>query len=59
MAESFTPEDALNMEHPADRFMCSRSANTFGVKFLDFRLRDVDSGEILIEVSKEEREILD
>ena len=59
MTESFSPEDALNMDHPADWFMCSRSANTFGVKFLDFRLRDVDSGEILIEVSREEWEILD
>ena len=31
----------------------------FGVKFLDFRLRDADSNDILIEVSREEREMLD
>ena len=56
---SFTPQDALAMDYPAPRFMCSRKANVFGVKFLDFRLRDADSGEILVEVSQEEREMLD
>lgn len=54
-----TADDALNLTSPSSKFFVDEAANIYGIKFQEFRLRDMDSGETLMEVSKEEREQLD
>lgn len=40
-----TPEDVLKLTAPADGYLCPLNANTFGVEFLKFEIRDYDSGK--------------
>ena len=53
-----SPAAAISMTQPATRFLVSRSANHYGIEFTDFRLRDMDSGEVLVNVPKEVRQML-
>lgn len=41
-------------------FLCSLTANTAGIQFLQFKIRDMESGETIFETSAEEsaKEIL-
>jgi hypothetical protein len=39
---------------PTDHFLCKLSDNTFNIKFGAFRIRDIDSGFVLVDVSEEE-----
>lgn len=45
--------DVLKLSRPTDIFLCPLSANTYGIDFLSFRIRDMDSGAVLFEVSKD------
>lgn len=42
-----------------DKFLCSLSDNTFGIKFVNFRVRDLDSGFVLFEVTDEGEDLPD
>ena len=48
-----TPDIVLNHSEPATSFYCPLSANTFNIQFLQFRIRDYDSGQILFEISRD------
>lgn len=37
-------------------YLCSPAANVFGIDFVKFKIRDVESGTTLFEVSKDEEE---
>lgn len=39
-----------------ENFLCPLSANTYGIEFVYFRIRDMDSGVVLVEVQKEDDE---
>ena len=41
--QNFTPEQAARMEGPTSGFICPFSANTYGIEFLSFTIRDADS----------------
>lgn len=47
-----TPEDVLGMEAPAGDFLCDMDANTWGIEFLDFAIRDVDRDRTVFSVSR-------
>jgi hypothetical protein len=60
MAESkITPEYVIALDKPTDRFLCPLSANTYNIKFLAFRIRDVESGYVLFEIETDPNDIED
>lgn len=42
--EDVSPEQVLKFEKPCQGFLCPLAANTYGVEFLKFEIRDLDSG---------------
>lgn len=47
------PSDVLKFTAPTKDFLCPLSANKYGVDFLAFKIRDMDSGRCFFEVSKD------
>jgi len=45
--------DILKFREPTQGFLCPLSANTYGIDFLAFKIRDMDSGRPIFEVSKD------
>lgn len=48
-----TPQSVLDLHAPTSHFLCPLSANTFGIQFLSFRIRDFDSGQVLFEIARD------
>jgi hypothetical protein len=48
---STMPEDVLQMESPAQGYLCPLDANVYGVEFLKFEVRDYDTGKPVYMVS--------
>lgn len=46
-----TPDVVREYKTFTDKFLCERSANIYDIKFRKFRMRDLDSGFVLFEVS--------
>ncbi len=44
-----TPEYCLGMTKPADTFLCAIDANTVGIRFLNFKIRDIETGSIIFD----------
>ena len=53
MAEPPCPTDVLDYTEPTDGYMCPLSANTYGIEFNSFRIRDYETQEQLFEVVKD------
>eukprot|EP01028_Stygiella_incarcerata_P004934 TRINITY_DN2131_c0_g1_i4.p1 TRINITY_DN2131_c0_g1~~TRINITY_DN2131_c0_g1_i4.p1 ORF type:complete len:276 (-),score=85.66 TRINITY_DN2131_c0_g1_i4:177-1004(-) len=51
MSEETTPEKVLAFKEPCSEFLCPLSANVYGFEFLQFSIRDADSGEVIFEIS--------
>lgn len=51
-----TPESVIALTSATSDFLCPLSANIYGIDFLYFRIRDMDTGVVLVEVQKEEDE---
>ncbi|KAF4691288.1 hypothetical protein FOZ60_015825 [Perkinsus olseni] len=51
--EWITPEVVTKFSCATDEFLCPASANTYGIDFLGFTVRDVDSGVKLLEITKD------
>mmetsp|Transcript_24564 Transcript_24564/g.29766 ORF Transcript_24564/g.29766 Transcript_24564/m.29766 type:complete len:189 (-) Transcript_24564:483-1049(-) len=51
--EDITPEAVLALTGPTDKFLCPLSANTFGLDFIEFEIKDGDSGYSLFSVQKD------
>ena len=51
-----TPESVIAYTSATADFLCPLSANIYGIDFLYFRIRDLDSGAVLVEVQKEEED---
>jgi len=50
---AMTPDEALAQKGPTDGFLCPLSANTYGLDFLEFEIKDYDSGESIFHVKKD------
>jgi hypothetical protein len=48
-----TPEDVTALTKPTDGFLCSLSANTFGIDFLSFSISDYQTKKVIFEVGKD------
>eukprot|EP00976_Prorocentrum_cordatum_P027296 553443-Prorocentrum_minimum.AAC.1 len=51
--EDITPDTVLELDGPTTRFLCPLSANEFGIDFIDFEVKDADSGRSLFRVQKD------
>ncbi|KAF0974832.1 hypothetical protein FDP41_006306 [Naegleria fowleri] len=49
-----TPQDVLKFTKPTEGFLCPLNANTVGIQFLEFKIRNCDTGEVLFHTSAEE-----
>ena len=54
--EDITPEYVVALTEATERFLCPLSANVYGIEFVYFKVRDLESGTVLFEVSNEEEE---
>jgi hypothetical protein len=54
METPINPEYARNLTDFTDNFLCELKDNVYNIKFLKFRVRDMDSGYVLFEVCDEE-----
>lgn len=50
--DSFPPALHPPPPHAAAGFLCPLSANTYGIDFLEFEIKDYDSGESIFHVSE-------
>jgi len=53
MSSAVSPADVLNLKGPTKEFLCPLSANTYGIDFLSFKIRDMDTQHVVFEVSKD------
>ncbi len=51
--QSITPNDVLQLESPAQGYLCPLDANSYGVEFLKFEVRDYDTGKPVYRVCKQ------
>eukprot|EP00898_Chlorokybus_atmophyticus_P007852 jgi/Chlat1/8068/Chrsp73S07528 len=51
--KDMTPEAVLQLNGPCKGFLCPLSANVYGIEFLQFEIRDYDSGRVLFSVKRE------
>ena len=52
-----SPEYVSALCEATDRFLCPLSANIYGIEFVYFKVRDLESGMVLFEVQNEEDEL--
>ncbi|KAL0235487.1 hypothetical protein GEMRC1_002069 [Eukaryota sp. GEM-RC1] len=50
---SITPEEVLNHTEPSATHLCSLADNTYGLDFLEFRVRDFDNKSVLFQISRD------
>ncbi len=53
ITDSPTPEEVLSFTQPTSGYCCPLVANTYGIEFESFRIRDYDSQQLLFEVAKD------
>jgi protein unc-119 len=54
--DEITPEYVSGLGEATDRFLCPLSANIYGIEFVYFKVRDLESGTVLFEVSNTEED---
>ncbi|CAK8694343.1 unnamed protein product [Clavelina lepadiformis] len=47
-----SPEDVLRLIAPTDNYLCDVEDNIYGIDFTRFRIRDLDTENVLFEISK-------
>uniref|UniRef100_A0A061RMU5 Gmp-delta subunit family protein n=1 Tax=Tetraselmis sp. GSL018 TaxID=582737 RepID=A0A061RMU5_9CHLO len=50
---SITPAEVLTYDKPTEGFLCPLSANTYGVEFLEFEIKDYDTNKCVFKVSRD------
>lgn len=48
-----TPDDVLTFTKPTDHFLCPLNANVYGIEFLKFTIRDMETNMQLFDVERE------
>ena len=52
--KQITPEQVRSLTGPTDKFLCSLTDNVYDIKFGAFRIRDMESGFILVDVTDQD-----
>lgn len=55
--QNIKPSDVLAMTSPAEGFLCPVEANTYGVEFVHFKIRNYETNDTLIEIAKKPEDI--
>lgn len=50
--QEITPEDVLQLNKITDNYLCSPDANIYDIDFTRFRIRDLESQNVLFEIAK-------
>jgi len=50
--DTITPDDVLRLGRSTENYLCPPEANIYGIDFTRFKLRDIDSNQVLFEVAK-------
>lgn len=50
--KEITPEDVTLLEQATKEYLCTPAANVYNIEFTRFKIRDMDSQEVLFEVNK-------
>lgn len=50
--EPITPEKILELTTPIDGFLCGLDANTYGIEFVYFKIRNYENNYTLCEIKK-------
>lgn len=58
-AVKITPEYVKTLEKPTERFFCPLSANRYKIQFLQFRVRDLESKDVLFEMKRDPEDFFD
>ena len=53
---SVTADTVLKFKKPTEGYLCSLDANTYGVEFLSFKIRDVKTKETIFEIDRDTME---
>mmetsp|Transcript_39800 Transcript_39800/g.55270 ORF Transcript_39800/g.55270 Transcript_39800/m.55270 type:complete len:190 (+) Transcript_39800:121-690(+) len=51
--DDISPDAVLALDGPTTKFLCPLSANSYGIDFLDFEIKDVDSAKTLFRIQKD------
>ena len=54
---SVTPADALKFTKPTEKFLCPVTANTYGISFGKFAIRNAKTNDVLLSIEPEEGEV--
>eukprot|EP00512_Aurantiochytrium_limacinum_P003487 CAMPEP_0171497892 /NCGR_PEP_ID=MMETSP0958-20121227/7530_1 /TAXON_ID=87120 /ORGANISM="Aurantiochytrium limacinum, Strain ATCCMYA-1381" /LENGTH=247 /DNA_ID=CAMNT_0012032197 /DNA_START=192 /DNA_END=935 /DNA_ORIENTATION=+ len=52
-SKSVSPEEVLRFKEPTKGFLCPLSANTFGIEFLSFTIKDYETKRTIFDISRE------
>ena len=50
MQAVFNPEYVLSLTKPTESFLCPLNANTFGINFQKFKIRNIEDNETILEI---------
>lgn len=50
--QTITPDDVLRLTKISDGYLCAPNANIYEIDFTRFKIRDLESGQILFEIAK-------
>eukprot|EP00823_Brevimastigomonas_motovehiculus_P006600 TRINITY_DN5491_c0_g1_i1.p1 TRINITY_DN5491_c0_g1~~TRINITY_DN5491_c0_g1_i1.p1 ORF type:complete len:245 (+),score=37.98 TRINITY_DN5491_c0_g1_i1:153-887(+) len=53
---SITAKDVLKLNAPAKGFLCKLTDNVYGIEFLAFKIRDMESKKTVFEIAREEND---
>ena len=52
-----TPEEVKSLTSPTEKFLCSLRDNNYNIKFGAFKIRDMISGAVLVDVSEDDLDL--
>lgn len=55
--KNIKPSDVLNMKEPAEKFLCPIEANTYGIQFVYFKIRNYETNDTLVQIAKKLQDI--
>ena len=55
ISNSTSVAEVLKLTEPTTKFMCKLSDNIYGVKFGAFKIRDMESGFVIVDIREEDR----
>lgn len=55
VSNTTTVADVMKLKEPTSHFLCKITDNVFGIKFGAFKIRDMNSGFVIVDIREEDR----